>query len=579
MTVLEATRSAPGGVASRAPTRLAWLGTALGAVLFAAALWFAEPAKVMAQLRNVELRWLGATFVLNLAQLSLLGLRWTRVAGLLGVEISWAHATRECALSTALNQVLPLGALGDGLRALREARRRDSSNWASALEAMVLDRISSQLGLWLVVILGLPWTWHVLKPSAATPASSGSGLQGAVVLTLLVGAGLTCLVLVLTWASRRWRAVAIGVASRLVRAGRVLFTFRAALRHLPLSLLLVALVLLQFDFAARAIGVRLPLHQLLGLVPLLLVASSLPSAIGGVGLREVASAVLFAGAGVGSSTGVAVCVVFGAFAVLVSLPGLMVLLPTMSRNGAKSSSQGGELNAPDTRLARLTWMNAHAGLMLFATVLTLWTGSLWLVACCAGLSFCVLVARSRSKWTPRGGFGAANWITATRAVVTLALPLIHLQLEGTSTAGLVLAALAMAVLALDILDGWVARRFAVAGEFGATFDVEADAVFVLLLSLLLHERGVAGLWVVGAGLWRYVYVLAPLLVATVEPPATRSLFGRAAYVVLIFSLVLALLLPPAWSVLVAAFGTSAVSASFLLSFWHRYAAAKPPQEG
>ena len=69
------------------------------------------------------------------------------------------------------------------------------------------------------------------------------------------------------------------------------------------------------------------------------------------------------------------------------------------------------------------------------------------------------------------------------------------------------------VAALDGVDGWLARRDAQASSFGARFDMETDAAFILILSVLVWQHGKAGAWVLGCGLMRYVFVAAGLGVA------------------------------------------------------------------
>jgi phosphatidylglycerophosphate synthase len=73
---------------------------------------------------------------------------------------------------------------------------------------------------------------------------------------------------------------------------------------------------------------------------------------------------------------------------------------------------------------------------------------------------------------------------------------------------------------LDGVDGWLARRTKMASPFGARFDMEIDALLVLILSLLAWRYGKAGPWVLASGLLRYVFVAA----AWWEPALARPLF-------------------------------------------------------
>lgn len=66
----------------------------------------------------------------------------------------------------------------------------------------------------------------------------------------------------------------------------------------------------------------------------------------------------------------------------------------------------------------------------------------------------------------------------------------------------------IAVTLLDGLDGWAARRTAMSSEFGARFDMETDALLVMVLSVLVWQWNKAGAWIVLAGAMRYLFVVA-----------------------------------------------------------------------
>ncbi|MBB5998589.1 CDP-alcohol phosphatidyltransferase family protein [Streptomonospora salina] len=83
------------------------------------------------------------------------------------------------------------------------------------------------------------------------------------------------------------------------------------------------------------------------------------------------------------------------------------------------------------------------------------------------------------------------------------------------------AGLAAAALALDTVDGAVARRTRTASELGAGFDMEADALLLLVLSV--HAAAaVLGWWVLAIGLMRYVFAAAGRLVPRLRAPLPPS---------------------------------------------------------
>ncbi len=527
-------------VRRKPPAGLTWTSVALSAALVVAAVSSADSKQVIAQLERVDTRWLWLAFAINVVQLGLLGLRWSRVASMLGLRLSWVKATSEYALSTLTNQVLPSGVAGDGLRALRHAKSSEQS-LLSVFEALALDRMSGQVAIWLVVLCGLP-----LMARAGIVDLSRIELGSLLVVVAALG---------VWWVAARWRHSRSGVERAqqwLRKAAGCLLAPRNAAVHLPLSLLLVVCSLLQLYVAARAIGVAVPLLQLFWLGPLILVAATVPSFFGGWGIREGASALLFGAAGLSESTGVAVSMVYGTFALVSSVPGLLVVLFDSERTQRDKVKP---------------WTFANALSMLVAAAFVVWLSYPPLLAFVGALCFFFLVAQGRGSWTPSGSFGLPNTVTTLRLVLTMATLLAFAREPGW-----VLAVAALVNLLLDVLDGWLARRSAQNSEFGARYDIEADALLVLALTVLLHHRGLAGPWVILAGAWRYLYVLAPLLFPTPQGEARRSRHGRFAYVVMITCFMLALALPRgetgrALSLL----GTVAVSLSFLHSFWERYA--------
>lgn len=537
------TDSDPTPSAPHRASGLAWTSVALSVMLVVASIALVDSRQVLAQLKTVDVRWLGVAFALGLAQIGLLGLRWSRVAVALGLPLSWLKATTEYALSVLGNQVLPSGIAGDGLRGLRHSKSSKEKSLLLIFEALALDRFSGQLALWLLVLLTAP-----LTVAAGIVGGTSLALVGALVLGGALALG------VLAARVSRFRRRTAQLVHWLRRSAAFLLSPKGASVHLPLSLLLVGLTLLQLYVAARAIGVVLPWIQLLWLGPLIMVAASIPSFFGGWGIREGASALLFAAAGMPESTGVAVSMVYGSFALVISLPGIVVLLFDAERT---------------PNLKSQPWVYGGALSMIAGVLLALWLAYPPLLAFVAAVCFFILVAQSRGAWTPEGRFGLPNTITTVRLCLTMGLLFGYQHQTGA-----VLAVVALSNVVLDAVDGWLARHTGQSSEFGAHYDIEADALLVLTLTVLLFSRGVAGSWVIIAGLWRYLYVLAPVCLPTQVGQAPRSRHGRVVYVLMMVCFMLALLVPGEIGEFLALFGTVAISLSFMHSFWQRYAPAR-----
>jgi phosphatidylglycerophosphate synthase len=149
-------------------------------------------------------------------------------------------------------------------------------------------------------------------------------------------------------------------------------------------------------------------------------------------------------------------------------------------------------------------------------------------------------------------FGPANAVTATRSMlVGLVTALTVASLEGASSTVLLVTLVACA-LALDGVDGYVARRTASESELGARFDMEVDAF--LLLVLCVYDVRYVGWWVLSIGLMRYAFVVAgavlPWMRHTLPPRYWRKVVTAVCGIAL--TVVAAQVLPPEANLAVAA---------------------------
>ncbi|MEM6296404.1 MAG: CDP-alcohol phosphatidyltransferase family protein [Myxococcota bacterium] len=167
--------------------------------------------------------------------------------------------------------------------------------------------------------------------------------------------------------------------------------------------------------------------------------------------------------------------------------------------------------------------------------------------------------RMRGRYTPSGRFGAANVITALRFGIALWMAM--LSPEARIPGGGVLL---MLFFALDGLDGRLARKSGQSSDFGATFDMETDALMTAVSCFVAVEVGVAGVWLLLVGGLRYVFVLLTSHIGRGPEPPRR--WGRWAYSLMVVGLTAALTLPNDFTELVLALGGVAVIASFGRSF-------------
>ena len=112
----------------------------------------------------------------------------------------------------------------------------------------------------------------------------------------------------------------------------------------------------------------------------------------------------------------------------------------------------------------------------------------------------------------RGGapaLGPADAVTLVRLVlVGVVVALVADPYVGGTSHGSAVAAVALTAIVLDGVDGRVARATGTASELGARFDMETDALLILVLALLAWRWQRADAWVLASGMMRYAFVLA-----------------------------------------------------------------------
>jgi phosphatidylglycerophosphate synthase len=175
-------------------------------------------------------------------------------------------------------------------------------------------------------------------------------------------------------------------------------------------------------------------------------------------------------------------------------------------------------------------------------------------------------------------FGAANQVTTIRA----ALASIIAGLIGAPETPLVAdTAVALAIVAagLDGLDGWLARRSGMSSGFGARFDMEIDALMIMVLAMLAWRHGKAGPWVLASGLLRYAFLGIGLVLPRLRRELAVSRRRQVVCVVQVCALIVIMIpeVPFPQSAWIAAAALAALSYSFfvdLLWLW-RHAAGAP----
>ena len=135
------------------------------------------------------------------------------------------------------------------------------------------------------------------------------------------------------------------------------------------------------------------------------------------------------------------------------------------------------------------------------------------------------VVRVAGAHHPFARFGPANHVTTIRAMLAaLAAGLVGYPVSPAVLWSVIGVTALMAVL--DGLDGWLARFTRMASGYGARFDMETDAAFILVLSALVWQHEKAGAWVLCCGLMRYAFVAAGWMFPWLAAPLRATLRGR-----------------------------------------------------
>ncbi|PZR17442.1 MAG: hypothetical protein DI536_03710 [Archangium gephyra] len=199
----------------------------------------------------------------------------------------------------------------------------------------------------------------------------------------------------------------------------------------------------------------------------------------------------------------------------------------------------------------MRWSFVHALLCIVTGAVSYVLQSRWPLALVGTSSLLFFFITARTGQKRLGGIGYANAVTLVRLFVLFGVA----TLFGTAW-GFAL------VLALDGLDGFLARRFAESSEFGAHFDMETDALFVALLSMTLAPSAP---WVLVAGALRPVFVIARKFFVEV-PVERRAPFARYAFGVAAWSMVAALAIKGPLLALLTALSTLVLLVSFAPDF-------------
>tara|TARA_B110000902_G_scaffold233692_1_gene277677 strand:+ start:5003 stop:5527 length:525 start_codon:yes stop_codon:yes gene_type:complete len=117
-----------------------------------------------------------------------------------------------------------------------------------------------------------------------------------------------------------------------------------------------------------------------------------------------------------------------------------------------------------------------------------------------------------------------NWVTLIKLCLTIGLIFLFPQAEGA-----LISTLCFIIIAIDVLDGFIARTLDQTSDFGAIFDAESDALYVLVCAVGVYLFYEMPLWILFMGLIRYFYEIPIYFLKKKEK---KQIEGRSIYAIL-----------------------------------------------
>ena len=316
---------------------LAVLKVAISAALLYVALRKTDFADLVARLTSGSLGWLGLASCTVLLQIVLSAIRWRLISADCGAALATVQAFRFNMIGAFFNQTLPSSIGGDAVRLWLVAR--GGAGWRAATYSIFLDRAIGLIALAILVVASLPWSYRLIADPHGRNALLLVDLAA-----LAAGAGFLLLGwLPWPWLKRWWATHHLHACS--VIANRLIFSRRHGLILALLSFAIHVLAAMVAWNVSRAIAAPVLFSQVFLLVPPVMLITLLPVSIAGWGLREATMGLAFGYAGLATSEGVNISLLYGAIYFIVGAIGGLVWIVSAEKaaKGAAPIAVPGEV--------------------------------------------------------------------------------------------------------------------------------------------------------------------------------------------------------------------------------------------
>ena len=321
-----------GGVEGDVKRGISWV--AKGGISAVAILWVMRKvdfAAAWGQARDIDTSMLLLAVALMVVQIVLGAVRWGMVLRALGGLFSAARTLSVYYMGVFFSMVTTMG--GDAMRMLFSCR--SGLSLATSVNSVMLERAVTVFGLVALVAATEPLLLHRVHDIP------GAWVFPVLLVVCVVGIGVLSLLDRLPSALYRWRLVR-GLG-QLASDTRTLF-FHPGWGLGTLGVAIVGHINLALALWALAHGLHLHVDALdcVVLFPPVILITTLPISIGGLGVREAAMATIFGFVGVPHNSAVVLSLVFFATSVATALPGGLVFLLAGERRAPSPALAAGE---------------------------------------------------------------------------------------------------------------------------------------------------------------------------------------------------------------------------------------------
>jgi uncharacterized membrane protein YbhN (UPF0104 family) len=286
-----------------------------GALLYFA-LRKANFADLASRINVASLGWIGLAIAVTFLQIFVGVLRWREVSEECGASLTTRQAMRYNVIGAFFNQTLPSSIGGDAVRLWLVARA--GAGWRAATYSIFVERAIGLIALAIIIAASLPWSYNLI--------SDPHGRSALLLLDFVaLAGGLGFLILgrlPWSWLKRWWATHHLHACS--VIANRVIFSRERGPKVAALSVLVHVLAVVIAWCVVQSIAAPVVFSQIFLLIPPVMLITMLPISIAGWGVREATMGLAFGYAGLATSEGVNISLLFGAVSFLVGAFGGLV---------------------------------------------------------------------------------------------------------------------------------------------------------------------------------------------------------------------------------------------------------------